>query len=100
VQRARRGTDAVARRTEMADALCQEGRLTAELRIDGTAGALGVAVDLRTAKIRTSFDVTAPEQGYPLAWAKRLVRDLAEAPADLHIETLTEGGDTGPRGTL
>ncbi|WP_432091204.1 TerD family protein [Streptomyces sp. NRRL F-5630] len=100
VQRARRGTDAVARRTEMADALCQDGRLTAELRIEGTTGTLGVAVDLRTAKIRTSFDVTAPEQGYPLAWAKRLVRDLAEAPADLHIVTLTEGEGTGPRGTL
>ncbi|WP_431039081.1 TerD family protein [Streptomyces sp. P6-2-1] len=100
VQRARRGTDAAGRRTEMAAALCREGRLTAELRIDGTAGALGVTVDLRTAKIRTSFDIAAPAQGYPLAWAKRLVRDLAEAPADLHVETLTEGESSGPRGTL
>ena len=100
VQRARRGTDPGERRSRLADQLCQDGRLDAELRIDGTPGVLAVSADLRTGKLRTSIEVPAPEQGYPLAWAKRLVRRLADAPADLHIETLVEGETGGPRGTL
>ncbi|WP_031146193.1 hypothetical protein [Streptomyces erythrochromogenes] len=36
---------------------------------------------------------------YPPAAAKRLVRMLAEAPADLHVQSLVEG-ENGPRGTL
>ncbi|WP_327659173.1 MULTISPECIES: TerD family protein [unclassified Streptomyces] len=100
VQRARRGTDAVVRRTRMADELCRDGRLRAELRIDQTPGVLAVAADLRTYKIRTSIDIAPPAHGYPLSWAKRIVRELSEAPADLHIETLVEGDGGGPRGTL
>ncbi|MGW0683881.1 TerD family protein [Streptomyces sp. NPDC002754] len=100
VQRARRGTDAVARRTRMADELCRDGRLRAELRIDQTPGVLAVAADLRMYKIRTSIDIAPPAHGYPLSWAKRIVRELSEAPADLHIETLVEGDGGGPRGTL
>ncbi|MFD7663151.1 TerD family protein [Streptomyces sp. NPDC059788] len=99
VQRARRGTDQASRRAALADRLCEEGRLTAELRIDTTPGILAITADLRTGKLRTSIEVPAPEQGYPLSWAKRLVRQLAEAPADLHVETLVEG-NRGPRGTL
>ncbi|GGW30014.1 hypothetical protein GCM10010320_06270 [Streptomyces caelestis] len=77
-----------------------EGRLQAELRVEGAPGLLTVSADLRTAKLRTSVEIPAPEQGYPLTWAKRLVRRLAEAPADLRVETLVEGGTGGPRGTL
>lgn len=100
VQRARRGTDPGARRARMADQLCREGRLQAELRIENTPGVLAVAADLRTGKLRASIEVPAPEQGYPLTRAKRLIRRLAEAPADLHVETLVDGGAGGPRGTL
>ncbi|MFD3524943.1 TerD family protein [Streptomyces sp. NPDC058653] len=100
VQRAKRGTDPHTRRATLADQLCDDGRLHAELRIDGTQGALSVAADLRTGRLRTSIDLAAPEQGYPLTWAKRLIRQLTEAPADLHIETLIEGQGGGPRGTL
>ncbi|AXE85658.1 TerD family protein [Streptomyces sp. Go-475] len=99
-QRARRGTDPGARRARLADQLCLEGRLQAELRVEGAPGLLTVNADLRTAKLRTSVEIPAPEQGYPLTWAKRLVRRLAEAPADLHVETLVEGETGGPRGTL
>ncbi|MEF3114606.1 TerD family protein [Streptomyces chrestomyceticus] len=99
VQRAKRGTDQASRRAALADRLCEEGRLSAELRIDTTPGILAIAADLRTGKLRTSIEIPAPEQGYPLSWAKRLVRQLAEAPADLHVETLVEG-NRGPRGTL
>ncbi|WP_369170936.1 TerD family protein [Streptomyces sp. R28] len=100
VQRAKRGTDPGARRTRLADQLCLEGRLQAELRIEGTPGVLAITADLRTGKLRTSIETPAPEQGYPLTWAKQLVRRLAEAPADLHVETLVEGEAGGPRGTL
>ncbi|GGV65318.1 stress response protein, TerZ- and CABP1 [Streptomyces massasporeus] len=99
-QRTRRGTDPGARRARLADQLCREGRLQAELRVEGAPGLLTISADLRTAKLRTSVEVPAPEQGYPLTWAKRLVRRLAEAPADLHVETLVEGAAGGPRGTL
>ncbi|MFD8543767.1 TerD family protein [Streptomyces sp. NPDC059649] len=100
VQRARRGTDPRARRAALADQLCAEGRLHAELRIEDTPGTLALAADLRTGKLRTSIEVAAPEQGYPLTRAKRLIRRLAAAPADLHVETLVDGPGTGPRGTL
>ncbi|MEU2550146.1 TerD family protein [Streptomyces sp. NPDC013313] len=100
VQRAKRGADPGERRSRLADQLCQNGTLHAELRIEGTPGVLAVSADLRTGKLRTSVEVPAPDQGYPLSWAKRLMRRLADAPADLHIETLVEGGTGGPRGTL
>ncbi|MFD5590878.1 TerD family protein [Streptomyces griseorubiginosus] len=99
-QRARRGTDPGTRRVQLADRLCVEGRLQAELRVEQAPGLLTIGADLRTGKLRTSIEIPAPEQGYPLTWAKRLVRRLAEAPADLHVETLVEGQTGGPRGTL
>ncbi|MEU0254559.1 TerD family protein [Streptomyces sp. NPDC006184] len=100
VQRGRRGGEPRERRQAQADRLCLEGRLRAELRIDGAPGVLSVGADLRTGKLRVSTDLPAPEQGYPLTWVKRLVRRLAEAPADLHVETLVDGDAGGPRGTL
>ncbi len=100
VQRARRGTDPGARRARMADELCAEGKVGAELRIEGTPGVLAVGADLRTGRLRTSVEIPVPDQGYPLTWIKRLLRRLAEAPADLHVEALLEDGPGGPRGTL
>ncbi|MET7933330.1 TerD family protein [Streptomyces sp. NPDC005322] len=100
VQRARRGIDQSSRHAALADRLCQDGRLYAELRVEGSTGILAIVADLRTGKLRTSVEIPAPDQGYPLTWAKRLVRQLAEAPADLHVETLVEGESGGPRGTL
>ncbi|ROQ98296.1 stress response protein SCP2 [Streptomyces sp. 2132.2] len=99
VQRARRGSDPQARRTAAAQQLCRDGRLGAELRVDGTSSVIAVTADLRTGKVRTCVDLPAPEGSYPLTTVKRLVRLLAEAPADLHVESLVEGGN-GPRGTL
>ncbi|MFI1355145.1 TerD family protein [Streptomyces sp. NPDC020898] len=100
VQRAKRGSDPRTRRAALADQLCADGRLEAELRIEGTPGILALCADLRTGKLRTSIEIAAPEQGYPLTWTKRLVRQLADAPADLHVEALLAGQVSGPRGTL
>lgn len=99
VQRVKRGSDPKSRRTALADRLCEEGRLAAELRVDGAHSVLSITADLRTGKIRTSIDVPAPDGAYPLSVAKRLLRVLEDAPADLHVETLTEDRN-GPRGTL
>lgn len=99
VQRTRQGSDPRARRVAAAGALCADGRLSAELRVDGTSSVIAVTADLRTGKVRTSVDIPAPEGSYPLAMVKRLLRALAEAPADLHVQSLVEGGN-GPRGTL
>ncbi|MCX4880575.1 TerD family protein [Streptomyces sp. NBC_00847] len=99
-QRAKRGADPGARRALLADRLCVDGRLHAGLRVEGAPGLLAVTADLRTGKLRISVEIPVPDQGYPLSWAKRLIRRLEEAPADLHVETLVEGEGGGPRGTL
>ncbi|MEU9096242.1 TerD family protein [Streptomyces sp. NPDC048361] len=100
VHRVKRGTDPQTRRAELAHRLCVDGQLRAEIRVEGTPGVLGVIADLRMGRLRTSIEIPAPEQGYPLSWVKRLMRQLAEAPADLHVQTLLAGGGAGPRGTL
>ncbi|MFE9406129.1 TerD family protein [Streptomyces sp. NPDC006530] len=100
VQRAKRGTDPQSRRAELAGRLCVDGQLRAEIRIEGTPGILGVVADLRMGRLRTSIEIAAPEQGYPLSWVKKLMKQLSEAPADLHVQTLLEGETVGPRGTL
>ncbi|MFD5659556.1 TerD family protein [Streptomyces hirsutus] len=100
VRRVKRGADPGERRALMADQLCLEGRLQAEVRIEDTPGVLAISADLRTGRLRTSIEIPAPDQGYPLARAKRLVKWLGEAPADLHVETLVDTGAGGPRGTL
>ncbi|MFE0131122.1 TerD family protein [Streptomyces sp. NPDC059037] len=100
VQRAKRGTDPQSRRAELADRLGDEGRLHAEIRVDGAVGILTISADLRLGRLRTSVEIPAPEQGYPLTWVKRLMKQLSEAPADLHVQTLLDEEGTGPRGTL
>lgn len=107
VQRARRGSDPQARRVAAADRLCADGKLSAELRVEGTSSVIAVGADLRTSKVRTSVDVPAPEGASTLVTVKRLLKLLAEAPADLHVESLVEAGPkagagpgSGPRGTL
>lgn len=99
VQRAQRGTTPQSRRAALADRLCEEGRLTAELRVEDSPGVITIVADLRTGKLRTSVEIAAPEGAYPLSSAKRLMRQLTQAPADLHVETLLDGR-SGPRGTL
>ncbi|WP_156727589.1 TerD family protein [Streptomyces apocyni] len=101
VLRAKRGADPSQRRAALADQLCADGRLHAELRIEATPGVLAITADLRTGKLRTSIELPAAENGgHPLTRVKRLIRQLAAAPADLHVETLVAGEGGGPRGTL
>ncbi|MEU3741208.1 hypothetical protein AB0E78_29635 [Streptomyces sp. NPDC032198] len=100
VQRAKRGTDPHSRRLALAKSLCEEGKPHAEIRIEGAPGTLQITADLRLSRLRTSMAVPAPEQGYPLTWVKRLMKQLSDAPGDLHVQTLIRGEVPGPRGTL
>jgi stress response protein SCP2 len=100
VQRAKRGTDPQSRRAQLAGRLCVDGQLHAEIRVEGAPGILAIVADLRMGRLRTSIEVPAPEQGYPVTWVKRLMKQLGEAPADLHVQTLLDGDAVGPRGTL
>ncbi|MFD3515867.1 TerD family protein [Streptomyces sp. NPDC058657] len=100
VQRTKRGVDPQSRRVELADRFCEDGRLQAEIRVDGAVGIISLAADLRLGRLRTSVDVPAPDQGSPLTWVKRLIKQLENAPADLHIQTLVGTEGTGPRGTM
>uniref|UniRef100_A0AAU2VJ65 TerD family protein n=1 Tax=Streptomyces sp. NBC_00003 TaxID=2903608 RepID=A0AAU2VJ65_9ACTN len=100
VQRARRGTDPQSRRAQLAGRLCVDGQLHAEIRIEGAPGILAIVADLRMGRLRTSIEVPTPEQGYPLTWVKKLMKQLGEAPGDLHVQTLLDGDAVGPRGTL
>ncbi|MFF4651426.1 TerD family protein [Streptomyces sp. NPDC001380] len=98
--RPRRGTDPHARCAALADRLAETGRLQADIHVENAPGTLSITADLRSGKLRTSVEIPSPEQGYPLSRAKRLMRQLAEAPADLHVESLLDTGAAGPRGTL
>ncbi|WP_199827076.1 TerD family protein [Streptomyces sp. WM6378] len=100
VQRAKRGTDPQSRRAQLAGRLCVDGQLHAEIRVEGAPGNLAIVADLRMGRLRTSIEVPAPEQGYPLTWVKKLLKQLGEAPADLHVQALLDGEAVGPRGTL
>ena len=94
-QRSRRGTDPGARRARLADQLCLEGRLQAELRVEGAPGLLSISADLRTAKLRTSVEIPAPRRdsgggrggrtaGHAGAVASRTRGSAAERQLDAH----------------
>ncbi|MFI5530595.1 TerD family protein [Kitasatospora sp. NPDC051853] len=100
IKRTDRAEGALGRLTAAADRLADEGRLHAEIRIDDAPGNLLLTADLRAKKLCTSIEVPAPEQGRPSDWAERLVGQLADAPAGLHVEALVDGTPQGPSRTL
>ena len=88
VQRAKRGADPRARRADLADQLCSAAGSTPNSASTARPASWpSPRTCARASSVRRSRS-PAPEQGYPLTWAKRLIRQLAEAPADLHVETL------------
>jgi stress response protein SCP2 len=78
--------DPALRTKDDAEGLARDGALQATFKVPGAAGPLTVHADLRTAKVVTSIDVTAPREG---ALPKRvgwLTRQLKDAPDDLLVE--------------
>lgn len=95
-----RRTTSQARREVAARTLATDGRLQAKIRVPGPIAALELVADLRTGRIETTGDLRAPSTGRQLTRARWLLRQLAEAPQDLRIESLVSGRQGGPRELL
>ncbi|WP_344458115.1 TerD family protein [Actinocorallia aurantiaca] len=96
VVRKKRGEDPKAQRARTVDALVGSGRMSAEIRIPGTAGPLLVEADLRTGHIETTAIVPSADRARALTRINWLLRQLSEAPNELRIEALPAGRDSGP----
>lgn len=84
----RRGATQTGRITEAAQALADDGRLGATIRITDAVGPVGVDADLRGRMVTTTVDIDAPNEQSQraktrLSW---IVRQLANAPEGLRIE--------------
>lgn len=71
--------------------LVDSGTLSAALKIPDTVGPLEFCADLRTRRVATRTTIRAPEEGRPLTNVNWLLRQLADAPADLRIEVAFAG---------
>lgn len=71
--------------------LAESCQLGAALKIPDTVGPLEFVADLRTRRVATRTSIRAPEEGRPLTNVNWLVRQLADAPADLRIEVAFAG---------
>ncbi|MCI2238009.1 TerD family protein [Kineococcus sp. TRM81007] len=80
-------TDPAARLKATTAQLAESGQLEATLRVPGAAGPVGIVADLRTARVRTSVRLSAPQEGGGQRRVSWLLRQLKDAPADLLIET-------------
>lgn len=87
----RLATDPDARTRAGVETLAGTGRLEATLRVPGAVGPVEVVADLRTGQVLTSTRVPAPQEGTNHRRIGWLVKQLADAPADLLIEAGFEG---------
>jgi stress response protein SCP2 len=84
--------DPVARRQAVVTRLAADGTLDATLRVPGAVGPLSVLADARLGQVRTSVEVTAPQEwnsSRRIAWLLRQLGD--EAPGDLLVEVIFAG---------
>ena len=79
-------TNPAARAQAAAMRLADEGTLSTTLRSPRTAGPLTITADLRTAQIRTSLDIDAPQDGGSSKRLNWLVRQLTTAPDSTTVE--------------
>lgn len=66
--------------------LVDDGTLSAGFRIPNAVGPLNVVGDLRTKKVTTSVQLSAPREGRPLTRIKWLLRQLKDAPESTRID--------------
>lgn len=82
-----------ARRTQqMVARLCEQGTLVGSIRIPDAVAPLTITADLRAGRIACHVDVDAPREGRPTTRVNWLVRQLAEAPANVRIEAYVAHG--------
>ncbi|WP_033323386.1 TerD family protein [Actinomadura atramentaria] len=96
VLRRRRDGDASVRRMRTVASLVEAGRMSAEIRVPGTAGPVLIEADLRTGRIETTVEVPAADRARALTRVQWLLRRLADAPPELRVEALPAGGASGP----
>lgn len=84
--------DPRARVAEQVARLVAEGTLAGGLRVAGAIGALQVAADLRAGRVTCHVDFDGPAEGRSSTRVGWLVRQLADAPDDVRLETSTSGG--------
>ncbi|QNG37195.1 TerD family protein [Geodermatophilaceae bacterium NBWT11] len=87
----RLATDPDARTRAGVESLASTGRLEATLRVPGAVGTVEVVADLRTGQVLTSTRVPAPQEGTNHRRISWLVKQLADAPADLLVEAGFDG---------
>jgi hypothetical protein len=81
-----RKLDASARIDVSVKQLAEFGTLDGALKVPDAVGILRVETDLRTRRVTTSVEVTAPREGRPKTRINWLLRQLAHAPSDLRID--------------
>jgi stress response protein SCP2 len=85
-------TDPAARTRSGAEALAENGSLTATLKVPGAVGPVTVTADLRTSQVRVSTRLVAPQEGTASRRIGWLLRQLKTAPDDVLIEVAFAGG--------
>jgi hypothetical protein len=65
--------------------LAEDGTLTARLRVPDAIAPLALTADLRARQLTTGVAVEAPQEGRPLARTRWVLRQLAEASADVRV---------------
>lgn len=87
-----RNEEASARRQHLINQLVESGRLDGAIRIPRAAGDISIVADLRGRMVTISVEVPAPtDRGSParLSW---LIRQLDDAPTNVHVDVVFKGG--------
>lgn len=71
--------------------LADDGALTGSVRVPDAVAPLDLRADLRTRRVIASVTVDAPGEGRPLSRINWLLRQIADAPADLRIDVAFQG---------
>ena len=82
-----RGQVPEARLDTLVQEIAAEGTLKAGLRVPDAAGAMAISANLQAQQVTTSVTLEAPREGRPTSRISWLLRQLADAPSDLRIET-------------
>lgn len=81
-----RGQTTATQLDEHVKSLVNDGTLTTVLRVPDAVGDIALAADLRARRTMTSLTLDAPREGRARTRISWLLRQLADAPADLRIE--------------
>jgi hypothetical protein len=87
----RLAVDPSARLAAQVGRLVDHGQLVGVLKIPAAAAPMTLRADLRTRRVWAESEIAAPQVGKPLTRVNWLLRQLADAPGELRIESVTPG---------